>query len=176
MTSIPPSLQVFWTGPVASSQAFAVLAGWADIVKAPLPEDFRPPKPPSHISAAIRRLVDAPQPCQGPDAVAEMLGVLQDRREYAGTLLRLSVEKILEGLRHPDRAAEILRPLDDWLPEVEAALDTLDGDLQDFRRRLLTAEGAGKIPLAGTDWMADVAGAFTRGSSARTPRCARWQS
>ncbi|HEX5037543.1 MAG TPA: hypothetical protein VFX30_10330 [bacterium] len=158
MSSLPPSLQVFWAGPVAASRAFESLSGWADIVRAPLPEALHPPRPASHISAAIRRLVEAPQPVHGPDDVAEMLGTLQDRRERAGILLRNSVERILEGLRQPDRTADLLSPLDDWLPEAETGLRSLEDDLQDFRVKLLLAERAGRIPPEGTDWMMDVAG------------------
>jgi len=160
MSSIPPVLHAFWSSPVVTTRAFAFLHDWSEIVHLPMPEGARPPRPASHISAAVRRVVDAPPPLRGPDAVADALEVLQDRREYCGAILRFCVDRLADVLaaegQSGDRRAA-LDPVKSWSEDVGGALALYNEGLAVLRTRLTEAERGQRMPADAADWILQVA-------------------
>lgn len=163
MSSIPPAVQAFWSSPLVATPAFGFLQAWAEAIHIPMPEAVRSPRPASHISAAIRRVADSPPPVTSHDPVVDALDVLQDRREYAGSLLRLSVDHLLaalesvseDGFLHADSKLE---PLREWLPKIEDALSfyRLEG-MPSLQMRLARSRREGRVPQEACDWMTEVA-------------------
>lgn len=123
-----------------------------------MPEAMQPPRPPSHISAALRRVIDAPATLRATDSdsISPVLNVLQDHREYCGSSLRFAVDRlsaVLEGKGE----AEALQETRTWLRDVALVLDGYLRELLQLRIRLIEAEREKQMPSAASEWILEVA-------------------